>query len=336
MHLSAAHGRTVEQIRREGWKVDCVVDWVEGHSQASAAIATGTAMASLAATYLDLKTDVVLAVGDRVEAFAAAAAAHVSGVAVAHVHGGDRAAGQIDDSLRHAITKLAHVHFPATKTSEQRIVKLGEDPWRIHRCGSPGIDGISATAVSSRQTRKVVDAPFALVVLHPADANPDVERRRARQVIRAFERSGIPRAVVVYPNNDPGSAGVISAWQTLDSNRHVICRDLPRGTFLGLMRDAVALIGNSSSGIIEAASFGTPVVDIGPRQLGREHGKNVVHVGYSEAEIYRALARIWNNGMPRRFASDNPYGVGHAGRIIAGTLAKLKINERLLRKLITY
>ena len=156
------------------------------------------------------------------------------------------------------------------------------------------------------------------------------------QVVRAVEKSGIPRALIVYPNNDPGSSGIISALQALDSNRHVIFRDLPRATFLGLMRDAVALIGNSSSGIIEAASFGTPVVDIGPRQLGREHGKNVVHVGYSEAEIRAALARIWNNGKPKRFASDNLYGGGQAGRIIAGTLAKLKINERLLRKLIAY
>ena len=123
MHLDRAHGRTIDQIRREGWKVDRAVDWKSGLSPGATAAATGRAIAGLAKTYSELKSDVALVVGDRVEAFAAAAAAHVSGVAVAHVHGGDRAAGQIDDSLRHAITKLAHVHFPATKTSEERDSK---------------------------------------------------------------------------------------------------------------------------------------------------------------------------------------------------------------------
>jgi GDP/UDP-N,N'-diacetylbacillosamine 2-epimerase (hydrolysing) len=336
MHLDPAHGRSLEQIRREGWKVDRVVDWKSDGSSESTANATGNAMAALATAYQELKSDVVLVVGDRVEAFAAVAAAHVSGVVVAHVHGGDRAAGQIDDSLRHAISKLAHVHFPATKASEERILKLGEDAWRVHLCGSPGIDGIHATASSKRELGKLADGQYALLVLHPFDADPAIEKRRANAVIRAIEKSGIPHAVIIYPNNDPGSTGIIDAWKGADSNRRIVFRDLPRANFLGLMRDAVVLAGNSSSGIIEAASFGTPVVDIGPRQAGREHGGNVAHVGYAEAEIRAAIARIWNDGQPKRFASHNLYGGGRAGQIIATTLGKLPINDKLLRKLISY
>ena len=206
--------------------------------------------------------------------------------------------------------------FPRPKPAKSAILKLGEDRWRIHCCGSPGIDGIDEAAVSQRETRKVIEGACALLVLHPVDADPAVEKRRAKSVLRAIEKSAISRAVIVYPNNDPGSTGIIEAWQKADSSRYVIFKDLPRASFLGLMRDAAVLVGNSSSGIIEAASFGTPVVDIGPRQLGREHGDNVVHVGYAEDEIRRALNQVWNNGHPIRFTSDNLYGGGRAENVI--------------------
>src|SRR5205085_3946625 len=140
-------------------------------TQPGTAQATGDAMAGLARAFEELQSDIVLVVGDRVEAFAGAAAGHVSGRVVAHVHGGDRAAGQVDDSLRHAITKLAHVHFPATRQSEQRLLRLGEDRWRVHRVGSPGIDGIKAAAAAWPAVRAAFPGlerrKYALVVLHP-------------------------------------------------------------------------------------------------------------------------------------------------------------------------
>src|SRR5437867_6054053 len=154
MHLDPAHGRTVDTIRAEGWNVEAEIPWCTSPSKASApavnAQSTGSAMAALAATFAELRSDIVLVVGDRVEAFAAAAAAHVGHVPVAHVHGGDRALGQVDDSLRHAVSKLAHLHFPATRLSADRLVRLGEDRWRVRRVGSPGVDGISARAVRGR------------------------------------------------------------------------------------------------------------------------------------------------------------------------------------------
>ena len=147
MHLSEAHGRTLDVLRRDGRAVDRVVDWPAGDGVAAA---TGRAMAGLASALADLRPDVVLIVGDRVEAFAAASAAHLMGIVVAHVHGGDRAMGQADDALRHAVTKLAHVHFPATPQSARRIEKLGEQPWRIRQVGAPGIDGIASAGRPAR------------------------------------------------------------------------------------------------------------------------------------------------------------------------------------------
>jgi len=329
MHLSAKHGRTVQSIRDEGWTVDATVPWVAvGESQN--AVQTGRAMGGIAAAMDRLNTDIVLVVGDRVEAFAAAAAGHVGGRIVAHIHGGDRALGQVDDSLRHAITKLAHLHFPATVASKQRILKLGEDAWRVHRVGSPGIDGIAGQAGPSEMAGR-----FALVVLHPTDTDEAAEQRRAGLLLKCVRRIGFDRIVIVYPNNDPGYAGIIRCWESLAGDA-IVFRDVPRPRFLGLVRDAAMLIGNSSSGIIEAASFGTPVVDVGPRQMGREHSDNLVHVSFSKNEIDRALRKIWNGGKPLRFPKRNAYGGDGAGRRITEILAKVKIDVKLRRKLIAY
>jgi UDP-N-acetylglucosamine 2-epimerase (non-hydrolysing)/GDP/UDP-N,N'-diacetylbacillosamine 2-epimerase (hydrolysing) len=331
MHLDPTRGGGVDQIRADGWTIDRVVPWPAPATQVESAVGTGEAMAALARAISDLKTQIVLVVGDRVEAFAAAAAGHLSGCVVAHVHGGDRALGQVDDSLRHAITKLAHVHFPATSRSAGRVARLGEDGWRIHRVGSPGLDDVRAHIVPRK-------GHTALVVLHPVDADESVEFERARTVLRAVSSFPFDRVAIVYPNTDPGAAGIVRCWHRHATGaRFELFPDLPRPQFLGLLRGATMLVGNSSSGIIEAASFGTPVIDVGPRQLGRERSKNVTSVPYSEAAIQRALARIWNDGRPKLFRGRNVYGGGGAGRRIAEVLARLDLHDpRLRRKLIAY
>ena len=288
-------------------------------------------MAKLADAYHELDSEIVLIVGDRVEAFAAASAAHISGRIVAHVHGGDRALGQIDDALRHAITKLAHIHFPATKQSARRILKLGEDRWRVHQVGSPGIDGIIGEAVLGHGLNP---RSYVLLVLHPIDADEKMEYRRARLTLQAIQRAGGRSVVIIYPNNDPGSDGIIRAWEvSKPSNSITIHQNVARPTFLGLMRDAAVLVGNSSSGIIEATSFGTPVVDIGPRQAGRERGPNVVNVPYSARAIEQAVRRAISRPRPLK---RNVYGGQGTARRITAILANVKIDDRLRRKLIAY
>jgi UDP-hydrolysing UDP-N-acetyl-D-glucosamine 2-epimerase len=343
MHLDPAHGRSIDTIRAEGWKVDAVVPWRKRgrNSSDGNAAATGYAMAGLAEAYERLRTDVVLVVGDRVEAFAAAAAAHVARRFLAHVHGGDRALGQVDDSLRHAITKLANLHFPATTGAEERIRRLGEDPRTIHRVGSPGIDGIRGIAASTRALRQTFPGlkpgRFALLLLHPTGPVESTEHRRAAIVFDAVQKSGVEQAVIVYPNNDPGAAGIIRCWEKLRPSADLfIRRDVPRSDFLGLLGDAAVLVGNSSSGIIEAATFGTRVVDVGPRQAGRERGANVTNVPFEREAILKAVMTVWNNGHPRRDTSGNVYGGGGAGARIARILARLPAGARAPGKLIAY
>jgi UDP-N-acetylglucosamine 2-epimerase (non-hydrolysing)/GDP/UDP-N,N'-diacetylbacillosamine 2-epimerase (hydrolysing) len=302
---------------------------------------TGLAIAQLARQFQKLKTDIVIVVGDRVEAFAAASAAHISQKIVAHIHGGDRAPGQIDDSLRHAISKLAHLHFPATRSSGQRLLRLGEDRWRVHVVGSPGIDGITREAASAQQVRdsfpNLHPGKFALIVLHPMGRERDIEFKRAEMVLAAIHRTGIPQTVVIYPNNDPGSSQIIRCWKSHRNQITYLLKDISRPLFLGLMRDAAVMVGNSSSGIIEAASFRMPVVDIGPRQLGRERSENVVNVPYSQASIGRALRRVWNEGLPGRWRGRNVYGGNRTAEKIAQTLASMDLpSPRLRRKLIAH
>lgn len=341
MHLDPTHGDGLQSIRQAGWKIDRVIPWPSGsgRSRVTTAVNTANASAAMAVAFAELQTDLVLVVGDRVEALAAAVAAHLSGIPVAHVHGGDRAAGQVDDSLRHAISKLAHLHFPATRASADRLRKLGEDSWRIHRAGSPGLDGIRAAA-SAEQVRKAIGPlrrySYALLVLHPVDGDETTESHRARMILESLRAVPYERIVIIYPNNDPGSGGIIREWDSIDDPRIITCRDAPRPIFLCLMRDAAVLAGNSSSGIIEAASFGTPVLDIGPRQLGRERGPNVTNVPYALRRIRAELSRFWNSGKPLRFRSENIYGGGGAARIIASKLATVPISDRLCRKLISY
>jgi UDP-N-acetylglucosamine 2-epimerase (non-hydrolysing)/GDP/UDP-N,N'-diacetylbacillosamine 2-epimerase (hydrolysing) len=349
MHLDPARGSSINDIAASGFDVDASVPWDSTDTSPTAtAQQTGRAIAELAHAFDRLESDIVLVVGDRVEAFAGATAGHISGRIVAHVHGGDRALGQVDDSLRHAITKLAHVHFPATRESDQRILKLGEDRWRVQRAGSPGTDGIVTDAVSVAElvSNGLALRPhrFALLVLHPVDAEDAVEQKRAELVLRATQAIGFERIVIIHPNNDPGAAGVVRCWQAHRGDKRLIIRpNLSRPLFLGLLRDAAVLVGNSSSGIIEAASFGTPVVDIGPRQAGRERSANVMHVDYSARAIQSALRKIWRNGQPIRRGAINVYTLRRAGKTataakkIADVLAGLDISDpRLRRKLIAY
>jgi len=340
MHLDPRRGTTIEHIAAAGCRVDATVPWPARAETApvACAAATGRAIAVLARVLSDLGSDVVLVVGDRVEAFAAAAAAHICRRVVAHVHGGDRALGQIDDSLRHAITKLAHVHFVATPAARRRVLRLGEDPWRVHLVGAPGVDGLtraaapwSAVKAAFPQLRR---RGYVLVVLHPVDPDPRLEQQRAQLVLEGLREGGPQQMVVLYPNNDPGASGIVRCWKSLRTAGAIAVPHVSRDLFLGLMRDAAMLAGNSSSGIIEAASFGTPVIDIGPRQAGRERNRNVIHCGYDPVQIRRAMKRIWRRGRPLRYACANVYGGDGAGRRIAQILSALPPDEVLLRKII--
>ncbi len=363
MHLDRSLGHTLDDVAADRWQRLHTVAWKQQDTPVSTAAATGRAITALSKLFATLQIDTALVVGDRVEAFAAATAAHLCRIRVAHVHGGDRALGQVDDALRHAITKLAHLHFAATDDSARRIIRLGENPAHVHVVGSPGVEDITREALPwcevsaelAKLSRPISgagragrrhDAPparrgYALLALHPVDPDARIERMRTLTILRALAAHGPGRVVAIGPNNDPGSGGIVAALaEAMEMGGDVmpvltVVPSAPREMFLGLLNHAALLIGNSSSGIIEAGSFGTPVINVGPRQQGRLHGSNVTHSGYDLRGLARAVAGVWRGGRAARCVRDNPYARPGTSRRIASLLAA-EDGKSVPSKLIAY
>lgn len=281
--------------------------------------------------YLDEhRPDVVLVLGDRIEAFAAAAAASVAGIRVAHMHGGDRAEGIADEAMRHAITKLAHIHLPATEQSAQRIIRMGEDPDRVHVVGSPAIDGLSEIAPLDDQEFEALGRPDIVFLLHPIGRDDEAEYDDTRHLLDVCREAG--RVLALHPNHDPGRKGILRAIEKTTDLLHFPHR--PRERFIGLLRRVRAIVGNSSAGLIECAALPLWCINVGPRQGGREKPENVLDCPEGAWEDIRAaLRRSFTERPP---AYDGRYGIGEAGRRTAQLLATFDSDKHPIRKRNTY
>jgi GDP/UDP-N,N'-diacetylbacillosamine 2-epimerase (hydrolysing) len=357
MHLAREFGHTVDEVVADGFPIAARVPTVPREdTNAAMAASVGTGVRGMAAAFARLRPHVVLVLGDRVEAFAAATAAALSNLVVAHVHGGDRAQAGYDDYMRHAITKMAHLHFAATPQSARRIRRLGERPDCIWVVGAPGLDEIRTAelppigdllrrylGIESAGHTSAVDR-YLLVVQHPVSTRAAAAAREMLATLGAVRDVGLP-ALVIYPNSDPGARAMVSATtkgvRNLFQERFLtpfLVPSVPRADYLGLLKHAAALVGNSSSGIIEAPSFKTPVVNVGDRQAGRERATNVVDVAPMRAAVAAGIRKaLTDPAFRRRLARcRNPYGDGHAGERIARILAGVPLGEELRLKSITY
>lgn len=344
MHLSPRHGMTVEEIREDGFTVDSeVLMQVDGDSGTAMAKSLGVGTMGLADAFESLDPDIVLLLGDRDEALAGALAGAHMNIPVAHIHGGDAMQGAvIDDSIRHAITKFAHLHFPASERSAERIRKLGEEEWRITVAGAPGLDDVLAGAYTGPEVVRAKynidrDEMLALVVQHPVTTQHEQAREQMAATLDAVEAT-TEQTVVIYPNSDAGGEQMIVEIESRSFGDDVwTFRSLPRREYLGVMAAADVMVGNSSSGIIEAPSFDLPVVDIGPRQEGRERAENTHSVAHNENEIRSAIQDCLDESFREQAAaSANPYDYGGAGERIAQRLADVAFDGALLRKRLTY
>lgn len=337
MHLLEDFGNTVSEIIRDGWGVDAKVRMQAGTDEPlDQALGLSRGVAGIA-RFLDLgKTDIVLVLGDRIEAMAGALAGVATGRLVAHIHGGDLAQGDFDDSFRHAITKLAHLHLPATPDAARRIIRMGESRGRVHSVGAPGLDRIreilkEAGGGARRSGR-------ALIVHHATGRTAAREARTMSMILRAAAQTGLHRTVI-YPNTDRGHSGILDAIERHhrrsrgDSLR--VVRSLDRDTYLRLLIDSDVLLGNSSSGIIEAGTAGTPAVNVGDRQRGRQpSGPSLVHAEESFADICAALNKALRKRPGRGGAS--VYGTGRAGPRIVALLSDVSLDDSFRRKVNTY
>ncbi|MBL8964269.1 MAG: UDP-N-acetylglucosamine 2-epimerase (hydrolyzing) [Phycisphaeraceae bacterium] len=329
-------GLTYDDVKRDFSIADSVPMQVAGRvGRPDDAEAVGRGISRFTRSFTGLDPDWVVVLGDRIEAFAAAAAAAIGGWPVAHLHGGDRAEGVHDEALRHAITKLAHLHLPATAQSAQRIIRMGEPESRVRIIGSPAVDELDAIEPLSDAEYASLGSPTVLMLMHPVGRHDEAEEWSAEAVIEALRRVGRhPAAIALHPNHDPGRRGVLRAIQAgFDPGR--VLSHLPRDRFVGLLkriRDAGGfIIGNSSSGLIESAALRLPAVDVGERQAGRERPSNVVHA--QDGDHDAIAAAIQAATALDRSTITHPYGPGDAGRKAADTLASVDPRSPgLLRK----
>ena len=337
IHLLRKFGHTVDLVRRDGWTIDACVKMQKGDDDPLDQ-ATGLArgVSGIARFLEQARTDIVVVLGDRIEAMAGALACVTTGRVLAHIHGGDLAPGDFDEGLRHAITKLVHIHFAATQQARRRIVRMGEREAHVHFVGAPGLDALAELVRRSSKTRGASER--LLIVQHPCGRSAVDEKRVMNALIRAVKHTRRPHTIL-YPNSDRGHSGIIEVI-----NAHRRCspsgivrveKHLPRDQYLRCLIDAAVLVGNSSSGIIEAATAGTPCVNVGPRQGGRQRsGRCVIDAGESFSSIRDALAEA----LRKRPIMGNAtvYGEGRAGTRIARILASTRITDALIHKCNTY
>ena len=342
MHLMPEFGRTVNEIKKDGIKTHIVEAVYEYDNKKSMVNFMGRFITILTKKIKNIKPDMILVLGDRPEMLAGAIVGSYLMMPVVHVHGGD-ISSTVDDLARHAITKLSHVHLTATKRSSERIIKMGEDPRRVFVVGAPGLESIlHEVLISGKDIAKKykldLSKPILLVVQHPESIYDSKASSHMRETMEAIKELKY-QAIVIYPNADSGGRKMI---KTIESYRKYpfirIYKNILRKDYLSLMKIAKVMLGNSSSGIIEAPSFCLPAVNIGSRQKGRERAENIVDVGYDKKEIKRAIEKVICSDLTGRKLKKckNPYGDGKVSKRIIKELCGVKINNELLQKRMAY
>lgn len=338
MHLDEAHGKTLHEIEYDGFQIAGHVETdLSGPDRSFMARAIGTMIIGFSSLLEREQPDIVLLLGDRGEMLAGAIAALHLNIPVVHIHGGERS-GTVDDPVRHAISKMSHYHFTATQDAAMRLIKMGEREDSVFCVGAPGLDGLKEQAqLNKSECLKSVgfpeNLPTALMVFHPVVQEMEDGPRQVREIIDALLDMDF-QIILLTPNADLGGSEILHAL-TAQSKHHDIriFNHLPRGDFLSWLSNVDVMIGNSSSGIIEAATFGTPVVNIGKRQMLRERNANVIDVGPDRAEIGTALKVILKNG---RFDGANVYGDGASAQRIVSLLASISLEKSVLEKSCVY
>lgn len=337
-------GSVIDVIEADGFTADAKVAMiVEGETPATMAKSTGLGLLELPTVFDRLRPSVVISVGDRFETMATAVAASYMNIPVAHTMGGE-ISGTIDESIRHAVTKLAHVHFPANTQAAERIVRMGEDPRTVHVVGCPRVDLVAEIIRINGHVDTgdwldrdgagahiALDEPFLLVSQHPVTTEYGEGEQQINETLAALDELRIP-AIMLWPNADAGSEDIARGMRKFRERHRPdyirFYKNFPIETYVRLMNSCACAIGNSSAPLREGAFIGVPTVNIGTRQCGRDRGSNVTDVGYDRTLIVDAVKRQITHGP---YPSDQLYGDGEAGPRIAGVLATtpLRVQKRL-------
>jgi UDP-hydrolysing UDP-N-acetyl-D-glucosamine 2-epimerase len=340
MHLSPEFGSTADTIAEDGFDISERVEMlVPSDAPEMVAQSMGLGTIGFAQAFVRQRPDILLVLGDRFEMHAAVVAALPLRIPVAHIHGGELSEGAIDDALRHSITKMSHLHFVSTEVYARRLIQMGEEPWRVKISGAPALDNLKTIKLFPREEMAeeygvTAIENFLLVTYHPVTLEHEKTEQQMVELLQALDEIDLP-VVFTYPNADTGSRRIVDSILEYAGRNNRVQTFVNMGTrgYFSLMAHAAAMVGNSSSGIIEAASFKLPVVNIGNRQRGRLRARNVVDVGYARAEIVAGLNSALAPGFRAGLADlINPYGDGHAAEKIVAELCAVELNDELLLK----
>lgn len=346
-HLASTYGETIHQIEADGFEIaDRVESLLGSDTLAGRAKSVGIQIMGLTQAFSRLKPDMVMVLGDREEAITTAITAAYMNIPLVHLCGGDRTtSGIVDESIRHATTKLAHLHLTMTNTHKERIIRMGEQPWRVHEVGHGGLDRLISTPHLTRaelSTRLKIDMtkrPIGVVIHHNITNQISESADQMRVTLESAAAAGLT-AAIIYPNSDVGSQAMIKEIVKFKTRMPTwgIFPNLPRLEFVNLLRHADVLVGNSTCGITEAPLLGLPVVNVGLRQFGREIADNIVFAPYNKREIVSAIHHVLTDRRFRRKLARkrSPYGDGRTDSQIAKILSTVELGPKLLLKDITY
>jgi len=338
-HLSPEFGSTVHQIESDGFpilgRVECLLS---SDTDTGMAKTIGVAILGLADALSANRPDILLLIADRYEMLAPAAVACALRIPIAHIEGGEISQGAIDDAVRNALTKLAHIHFTSTETARRRVIAMGEEPWRVHHAGAPSLDHLRRSTLLDRTALEArlsisLERPSLLAAWHPVTILHSTNAEADALFSALTQYPG--QLIFVYPNTDAGSHALIERTRALAAARqqtHIFV-NLDAAAYWSLLAQADAMIGNSSSGIMEAASLALPVVNVGMRQQGRERARNIIDVPAEETAILTALRRAMSPEFKGSLAGmTNPYGTGTAAQTLAKVLAEVPLDGLLIKK----
>lgn len=338
-HLSPEFGNTIEEIENDGFEIDSRIECLlSSDTDVGMAKTIGMATLSLADLLGKMRPDLLLLIADRYEMLAPASVALALRIPIAHIEGGEVSEGAIDDAVRNALTKLSHIHFTATHAARERVIAMGEEPWRVHRTGAPSLDHLRRRTLLSREQVEErlalnLQPPTILVLYHPMTIARDT-LQEVDALFAALET--LPEQILFcYPNADAGSRALIDRTKLFIARRGRarIFTNLDSVTYLSLLRQVDMLLGNSSSGIMETASFSLPTVNIGLRQQGRERSGNVLDADAHPSSIQEAVRTARTPEFRQSLVGmSNPYGEGFASDTIVRVLTTIPLSPELLMK----
>lgn len=339
MHLMENHGMTVNEIIQDGIRTITAEARFSEDDKSSACTFISDLFQRATEIIKQEKPDFIAVLGDRAEMMVGATIGAYMSIPVFHLRGGE-ISSTVDEPIRHAIAKLSPIHMPATEGSKQRLIQMGEEPWRITVVGDPGLDNVfEREPIAKKYLYKKlgldIDRKTILVIQHPVTTEADESEKQMRETLEAVVETEM-QAIIIYPNADAGGKKMIAVIDEYQSNKNLrIFKNIPHEEYLSLQSYVDVMVGNSSGGITEAPSFKLPVVNVGTRQLGRERATNIVDAGYNQREIYDAIMACLNPEF-RNQIGENPYWNGSASKKIIETLKSLTIDKKLLEKRMTY